>query len=203
MDELTTSSLWVIAGVCAYGTMNHAFIGLRTPRNVTHLFFAGACVAAMVMALSQVEMYRAPSPAALIGPLKLNLAAAIVFLCTLLPGSVAAYTELRPRSLLLALNAAALILLAADFIAPYSLQFEDLPRLNAVRMAWGETLAIPAGRNSDWFIIGMTPVALSLGFAIYALINGLHGHKKTDLFGIAASSLRVGRRGSRRGGLRR
>jgi diguanylate cyclase (GGDEF)-like protein/PAS domain S-box-containing protein len=169
MDEIAVSSLIVLSGICVYAAVNHLFVALRRPVNLTHLLFAGTCVAATVLALSQIQMYRAQSVTELIVPLKVNVAAATLFLGILLPWSVAAYTKVRPRWLLEGLSLAGVLLLAVNAIQPYSLQFQEIQKLESLRLPWGEVLARPVGPNGPWFFVGVAASLVSAGYALFAL----------------------------------
>jgi hypothetical protein len=140
MNEIVIPSLYLLSGICSYASINHLSTALRQPRDHVHLLFSGMCLLMVMVCLLQIWGYRAETVAHFVPSLKWSLAAITQFLILFL-WFVAEYTGVRPQPLLTGLSVLLAVLLFVNLTQPYSLQYEDIQRLERLRVPWNETLA--------------------------------------------------------------
>jgi PAS domain S-box-containing protein len=189
MNELLISSLLFLSGICALAALNHLFIGLRRPRVPAHIFFALLCIAALLLGVSFVVIYRATTVAEYVAALRFGVACNMVFFL-FLPWFIAEYTRVRPVPLLAVFSVLFAVLFLVNLFEPYTLQYQSIQDLTYFQLPWGEVVSRLAGVNSNWFSIGAVAVWSVFGFAFYAL-NALYrrGRKRAALFMMLAIAL--------------
>lgn len=168
MNEIVIPGLYLLSGICAYAAINHLYIGLHGPRGRVHLLFSGMCLLMAIFGLCQAWGYRAETVAEFSPALKWSLAAAAPFYILFLR-FLAEYTGVRSRPLLTGLSLLFAGLFVVNLMQPYSLQFEHIQGIERLHLPWGEVLAKPVGRISNWFYLAVAAVLTAFGYALYAL----------------------------------
>ena len=120
-----------------YAGLHHLLIAGRRPVRRTHLLFALLCFAVAFHVIAKAGAYHADTAQALVGLRRWEVSWALVFFA-LLPWFVAQYTGIRPRWLLGALSGIFVVVLVANWVLPYGVQFAELPHLEHMTLPWGE-----------------------------------------------------------------
>ena len=189
MNHIVIPGIYLLVGICAYAAVHHMANAIQPPHDRVHLLFAGMCLLIVPAGLFQAAAYQATGLSGYATALRWNLITIIPFFMLFL-GFIAAYTQVRPRPLLMGLTACFVLLFVVSLIQPFSLQYAEFPSIEHLRLPWGEDLTIAAGHNSRWFYLGMAAVLSSYGYAIYALsIHYRRHHKRSTLFMLLAMAL--------------
>jgi PAS domain S-box-containing protein len=139
MSAYLVSTLYLTSGVCAYAAAHHALAARHRPSTPLHPLFALLSLTIMGFVLAKAGSYQASS----VDGLVLSRQWEITFLSgffAVLPWFIAEYTGYRPRWLLRALTLVWCLLLAANWLLPYGLQFAEEPTLDHFLLPWGETV---------------------------------------------------------------
>ena len=168
MNELVTSSLYLLAGICVYAAFNHLGIGLRRPFDRTHLLFAMMCLLMVPFAIFHVQAQQATIISEFIRALKWNLAATLLFF-SLFHWFIALYTGKHPRYLLAGFSVLFAVLFVVNFTQPASLQYDRIDTIRTLHLPWGEVFHLGVGHNSPLIYLTIAGVFAEFGYALYAL----------------------------------
>ncbi len=168
MPALIVSSLYLLAGICAYAGLLHAVAGLRRPRDWTQLLYAALCGLIVPFALTLAASLQATTPAAMGTLLKVNLNFGLTFFA-LFPWFIAGYARRGAPLVLGLLSLLGLLALAANLAAPQGFQFAEVTGLGALRLPWGEVIHLGEGPRNPWNLLGVLLVGGALGFSLWAL----------------------------------
>jgi diguanylate cyclase (GGDEF)-like protein/PAS domain S-box-containing protein len=181
LNTLTTSSMYVLTGVCLYAAMHHLDIGLRPPRNRAHLLFSVLCLSVALLVLAQIQAYLAQHIPEFVSALRWNLSFILISFM-LFHWFIAECTDVKPKPFLYLMTALFTVVLVINLFAPNTLQYREITHLNALRLPWGEVISEPVAHNSRAFTIGVLAVLTDFGFAIYALVIAWRReHRRTIL----------------------
>jgi diguanylate cyclase (GGDEF)-like protein/PAS domain S-box-containing protein len=187
--NIIVPGIFLLSGICAYAALTHLAAGARRPLDRTHLLFAAMCALIALLGVANGIGYQSTTVASAVLALKWNLGFAVLFFI-LFPWFIAEYTGLRPRRLLTGYSLLLALLLAVNFILPFSLQYQDTPGLERLPLPWGEAVSLPVGRTNAWFGIALAMVYLAYGFAFYALVSLYRrGRRRTALIMMFAIGL--------------
>jgi len=182
LNSLTVFSLLVLSGVCLCAVINHLAIGLRRPRNLMHLAFAGLCLCVMLAIFGRVLSDHAQSVPDFLSGLRWNLSF-ISLGMMLLHWVIAEFTEIRPRPLLIGISAVFAGLFVWNLAAPYTMQFSKVTGLSYLELPWGEKITIPVCTINRAFILTVLAALTSFGFSLVALYRNWQA--KRDRPGLA------------------
>jgi diguanylate cyclase (GGDEF)-like protein/PAS domain S-box-containing protein len=169
MNAVIIPGLYLLAGICVYAAINHLSYGLRR-LDLVHVMFAGLCLLMVPFTLSHTSTMQATDIDGYVAALKFNLAVIFLFLI-LFPWLIAKYTGKRLLPLLLALSVLLAVLLVADVMLPYSLQYDDISGLRTLHLPWGEAVTRGVGKNGSWAYIASVSALLVFGYTLYALTS--------------------------------
>ncbi len=168
MSAFLVPLLYALAGVCGYAGLHHLLIACRRPVRRTHLLFALLCVAVVFHVIAKAGAYHADTTQAFVGLRRWEVSWALVFFA-LLPWFVAQYTGIRPRWLLGALSGIFVVVLAANWVLPYGVQFAELPHLQHMTLPWGEEVVdLRLHQPTAWHNVGWVGIALVFAYSLYA-----------------------------------
>jgi len=168
MSAIGTSSLLILAGICLYAAVSHLTVGLRKPRNRTHLLFAAMCAATVAYGISYVAVYNAQSAVEYVTTLKWNLLAVTIWLICFI-WFVAEFTDVRPRAFLVVLSVLGGAWCVVSLTQPFTLQYEEIVGIRSIQLPWGELISHAEGRVAPGFYAGVLLAFVALGYALYAL----------------------------------
>lgn len=169
MNEIVIPGIFLLSGICAYAAMSHLAAGARLPLNWTHLLFATMCVLVTLIGVANGLGYQATTIADAILSLKWSLGASVLFFI-LFPWFIAGHTGVRPKPLLIGHSVLLAGVIVANYIQPFSLQYQDVQGLERLHLPWGEIVSLPIGHVSPWFAVALALICLGFGFALYALV---------------------------------
>lgn len=170
MSAVLLTSLYVLAGVCAYAGLQHGLIAWRRPLPLerTHLLFSLLCPGVVWYVLAKAGAYQANSPQGLVELRRWEVSAGVVVLA-LLPWFVAEYTGMRPIWPAAGLSAFMLLMLAANLALPYGLGFVELPPLERLTLPWGEEVTdLRVYKRSAWHHGGWVGILAILVYSCVA-----------------------------------
>lgn len=174
--------LYVLSGIAAYAAITHFFAGLHATSSRQHLIFATLCIAVSLNGIIHAQVLQASSIADFVFALRIHLAVIITVLI-LLCWFMVEYTEVRPLRFLIPLNLVLVAMYFVNLLQPYSLQYEHISAINAVKLPWGEIIYRAAGSNGIWFKIAVTAVFALFAYCIHALIAMYRrGQRNSALF---------------------
>jgi diguanylate cyclase (GGDEF)-like protein/PAS domain S-box-containing protein len=189
MNDIVVPGIFLLSGICAYAAVTHLAAGARRPRDRTHLLFAGMCMLMALLGLANGLGYQVTTVSGAILTLKWGLGLAGLFFI-LFPWFIAEYTGVHPKPLLIGHGVLFAGVLVANFIQPFSLQYQEIQGLERLHLPWGEIVSLPIGRTSPWFAVALALVYLAFGFALYALaILYRRGRRRETLIMMAAIGL--------------
>ncbi|BBP00437.1 EAL domain-containing protein [Sulfuriferula nivalis] len=169
MNAILIPGFWILAGICIYATVVHASIAFRqTKVNYTHLFFSGMCLLAVPFIITHTLVFHAVQVTDYIEALRWNIAVVALQLI-LLVWFIALYSRVRPNWLLYGLSMIFLIMFAANWMQPYTLQYITFEGIRPYSLPWGEGVSLPTGKNGNWFKFGVAAVLFAYSYTIYAL----------------------------------
>jgi diguanylate cyclase (GGDEF)-like protein len=177
VNEIFTTSLAILAGLCLYAALYHLWMGWRRPPDHVHLLFGLLSLVVTAYVLAKLGSYRADTAQELVAMRRLVVACAAMIL-GLLPWFAAAYSGEARRAPLIALSLASVVLFAANQILPYGVFFAEMPELRHITLPWGETVTdLRQHKPNPWFY-----VALILYFSvfIYALLACVRQFRSGD-----------------------
>ena len=167
MQDLTLGLSYLLGGVCLYACAVHATVGLRRPRDLVQIAFAGLCLATACLGVSSAHVAKAVDPGVYLANLRWSVTFGIMtYFCQM--WFVALYTGIKPKPFLYGLSAIYLVAVLVNAFGQQTIQFETLQSFNPKRMAWGETIAIGTGIPSMWFKLGSFALLLTHVFMLYA-----------------------------------
>ncbi len=186
MDSLTTSGMFVLAGICLYAALHHLNVAFRLSGNRSHLLFSGLCLSVVILVIAQTQAYQARDIGTFISALRWNLSFILISF-GLFHWFIAQCTSVRPRIFLFTMSSIFAALLIINLMAPYTLQYREVTGLTSLRLPWGEVIRQPSGQNSLMFFIGSTAMLIDFIFAIYALIVAWRRDKRYTLLTMLAA----------------
>lgn len=150
MSALISPLLFGAAGICACAALHHGLLARRKPVDRTHLSFTLLCLAVGGYMAFKALAYHADTPEALVS-LRRGEAIFIGLILTAFPHFIGHYTGVRPRRLLLGLNACMLAFIAANLVLPYGSQLVEFPDLHQMHLPWGEDVVdLRVLRQGPW-----------------------------------------------------
>jgi diguanylate cyclase (GGDEF)-like protein/PAS domain S-box-containing protein len=162
--------LYLMAGICLCAGCNHLTVGLRHPRDVTQLLFAGLCFLTVPYSFFLALSLRATNVAELAFAIKGNLTAVVLFYLIFI-WLIASYTGKRPLILLRLLSAAYVILFVANLVTPYGLQFDRLDRVYSLNLPWGEAVTRGVGHHGLWALCSIGLFFVAFAYLTYAMVS--------------------------------
>jgi len=181
MPNVVVPGFYCLAGIMAYAAVYHFSVGGRSTRERVHLLFSGMCLAIMLMAYFGAQTLQATGIGEAVWDLKGGLAAVAVFFI-LFPWFIALYTGKRPLPLLVGLSLLFVVMLVANLIEPYSVQFDRIDGLHHLHLPWGEVVTRVQGHHGFWLYFSVASVASAFGFALVAVGGEYRRHRRrTDL----------------------
>jgi diguanylate cyclase (GGDEF)-like protein/PAS domain S-box-containing protein len=161
--------LYLMAGICLCAGCNHLTVGMRRPRDVTQLLFAGVCFLAAPYSFFLALSLRAVNAGDFIWAVKGNLAV-VSLLYLLFNWLIAFYTGKRPIFLLWLLSVAFAIVFIADLAEPLSLQYDRLDHIYTLNLPWGEAVTRGFGHAGFWAYSSIALSIVTYSYLIYALM---------------------------------
>jgi PAS domain S-box-containing protein len=162
------TTLPVLAGVCFYASVHHAWIGLRRPAHPDHAWFALVSVLVGAYVLAKCGSYTATTPAALVAGRRLEVTLGVVTL-GVLPWFVSAFSGIRNRTLLLLLSAYCALVVLINLIRPYGINYSDPPVIQLMTLPWREVVTdIRSREQNAWEQVGWLFISLSFVYCFAA-----------------------------------
>ena len=168
MGHFVTASMLILTGICAYASVNHAFIAFQRPFSRVHLLFAIMCMLLVGFELFHVFIYTAETLTEFVPLLKWEITFIALFFMVF-PWFISEYGGVGPRWMLIVLTALAVVALVINVVRPYSIQYAELSRLDRMQLPWGETISQPIGQNTPGFFIVVLFVFIIFSYAVYTL----------------------------------
>jgi two-component system, cell cycle sensor histidine kinase and response regulator CckA len=164
----SVTSYYILSGLCIYAMLNHLSLAFRKPTDRPHVLLAGVCFVLAILGLGGATAYQVFTVSEFVLLLKWNISFLLIFFA-LFQWFIAEFTGCRPYKWLLSFALLCALLVLANLIQPYSLQFAVITKIEALRLPWGEQIAAPVGRNGFLFWFAALAALASLGFAFGAL----------------------------------
>jgi two-component system cell cycle sensor histidine kinase/response regulator CckA len=164
----SVTSLYFMSGLCAYATLNHLSLALRRPPDRPHLLLAGMCLVLAILGISGAAAYQSFTISDFVPLLKWNISLILVFFIFFI-WFFAVFTGLRPRRWLLLATLLFAVLIPVNLLQPYGLQFSVISKMQALRLPWGEEIAMPVGHKGFLFWFTALVVLINFSFALSAL----------------------------------
>ncbi len=177
MQNLLVSLMLFLGGIAAYATVQNLVIGLSRPRSLPHLLFSLLCFESIVFTLFRMASLTASDPASYLLSTRHELSIIALFLATF-PWFVAEYTGIRLTSLLRLLTFGFMLMLAANQVSPYTVQFATFTGIRTIRMPWGEVLTQGIGQPGGWMTFAVINLLVMLSYCGYALYRHYQQHRR-------------------------
>jgi PAS domain S-box-containing protein len=165
--HLTLIVLGILSGVCIYVGLAHAFD--TNPPNSDHRikYYSLYSILAGFYGIVLAIRYQLNLPTQQVTALKFEISIiALMFL--VFPRFVKETTGVGSRRLIQVANILVIVVIVANLISPYSLQYSSMPNLVSYGLLWGENIWLPSGVIGTWFKIGAGLIMLLQIYAIYA-----------------------------------
>jgi PAS domain S-box-containing protein len=170
MSGIFLPTLYVISGIYAYSAVHHGLSVLRRQVNRTHLLFALLCLLAAALTLARAGAYQAQTAQTLAEMRRWEVLAGSLFL-SLFPWFIARLTGVRPRNLLNGLTLFWALIITANLMLPFGIQFVDLPVLKHFVLPWGESVVdLRDDRPGFWLSLTWTGIFIVLAYSLYACL---------------------------------
>jgi diguanylate cyclase (GGDEF)-like protein/PAS domain S-box-containing protein len=161
MDEILTTALAILSGVCLYAAVQHTWVGLRRPPQRAHLLFALLSLAVSLYVLAKLGAYRADSVQTLVDMRRAEFSF-IVLIFSALSWFAAAYTGEWSRPWLTVLNTWVIVLFVANLVLPLGIFFVQEPEVQRLVLPWGERVTdLRVHQRGAWFYAALSGVLLS------------------------------------------
>ncbi len=167
MTALAIGIYYILAGICAYASINHLCAGLQRPLDRCQLIFAAMCMLLAPFAILHALSQQAATPEQFIEYLRWSLNFALAFFL-LFPWFIAEVTRSYPRPLLLAMSLSVAALIVGNSLEPNSLQYARFDGIHDVQLPWGDTITEGSGTRGTWLLPVAVALVFQMGFAIYA-----------------------------------
>ena len=169
MVEIVFPAFFVISGVTGYAAVQHLGLGVSKPYSRPHLLLCAMSLFLSAGVIFQAMTVHAASIAEFVPALKWNIAAMLAG-SALLPWFVALDAGRRPGAFLALLSAAYAVLLLANLLLPYGLQFAGIDSLYALRLPWGEVVTRARGHAGWWVPATSTALVAGLGYVLVSVV---------------------------------
>ncbi len=167
MNEIFTTGLAVLAGLCLYASVHHLWLGWRKPPQRMHMLFSFLCLVVSIYVLTKLGAYRADTAQELVAMRQAETVAVVIILGAL-PWFVDAYVGGARRAVLIAFGAYAALLVAANLAQPYGVFYAQLPEIRRIVLPWGETVThLRPQQPTIWFYLGLLLFASSFVYSGY------------------------------------
>jgi len=176
MTEIIVPSLYCLSGVCAYACFVHLSIGFRRHVDLTQTSFGVMCLALAIYSLFYAQTLKAKDVSEFSIALKLSLGYLILFYLIFI-WFIALFSKIYLIRFLVGISIAYGLLLLANMINPYSLQYAFISNLKDVTLPWGETITLAEGQTHEGLRFGIAVVLLSYCYIFYAL-NSFYRHSR-------------------------
>jgi PAS domain S-box-containing protein len=168
VHEIVIPSMYLLAGVMAYATLNHLAIALTHQRDWAQILFACLSLIAVPFAIFHAQTLQAANMTEFIWALKCNLATALLFFI-LFPWFIALYSGKLPLIFLAGLSVFIAVLFVINLKQPYSLQYDHIDGIRSLELPWGEKVTRGVGHNGIWAKITIASALVVLGYALYTM----------------------------------
>jgi two-component system, LuxR family, sensor kinase FixL len=170
MSGIFLPILYVISGIYGYSALNHGLSVLRRQVSRIHLLFALLCLMAAALTLARAGAYQAQTAQALAEMRRWEILAGSLFL-SLFPWFIARLTGFRPRSLLNGLTLFWALIITANLMLPFGIQFTDLPDLKYFALPWGESVVdLRDDQPGFWLSLTWMGIFIVLAYSLYACL---------------------------------
>jgi len=170
MTEILIPTLYLLAGIMVYATLLHLYSVSYPLRDPIQLLFGFMCLVTIPFIIFHAQLLQATDLPGFVTALKSNISSALLF-NVLLPWFIALYTGRMPLFFLSSLSVLFALLLIANLVLPFSVQYEQLDGIRTQVLPWGETITRGFGRAGVWTLIVIVGVYMTLGFALFALFS--------------------------------
>ena len=162
-------ALFIAAGICLYAAVSHVTVGLmRRPRDLTHLVFAGLCLAAVVQIGCATKLFEATAIPEFVTLSRWSVEAAL-FMFALTAWFIHRYTGSSKRYIPWGLSSLLLPGIVLNLSEPFTLLWVAAPQLRRHPTPWGEIITLAAPYDNALAALYVTPYVLTVVYAIYAL----------------------------------
>jgi diguanylate cyclase (GGDEF)-like protein/PAS domain S-box-containing protein len=160
----------VLAGIAAYGTVQHWIFAETSPNRLSYLLFSGMCLAIILYAISGASDLHSADDAEYIRFLRTTLSAGLLLIALFL-WFIATYTGKQAWRAVLGVTLLIAVLFLVNLTAPYTLQYDHFDGLYKLRLPWGEVIMRGIGHNGPWAYLAIATVFAVFAYAIYALTD--------------------------------
>lgn len=176
MTGVVSPLLFGIAGLCISSALHHGLLSRRRPEGPTHLAFALLCVMVGGYIVTKALGYHAGSSEELV-TIRRWEAILIGLVLIVFPHFVGHYTGVRPRWLLLILNASMIAFLVANlFFLPYGSQLIEFPQLQHLLLPWGEEVVdLREPRQGFWHAVHWAVFLTIYVYCVWACVRQYRG----------------------------
>lgn len=185
---LVTASLLILVGICIYSMISHLLVAFSRPIDRVHLLFAGMCLFAIGLGITNALLYRTQDLAGYLSILRWNLASILCFFMLFI-WFFPAFCRRRASPWVMLSSLAFAMLFIVNLMEPGTLQYRELIRLESLRLPWGETVTHPVGQPGFAFRIGVLLVLASIGHAFHLLLISRHAGARRTFISMAVALL--------------
>lgn len=195
MNGILVPVLYGLSGICAYAAVHHGLIAWRRPVQRTHLWFALLCLLVACYVIAKAGAYVADSAEMLVAMRRVEITF-VVMLFPVLTWFIGEYTGDRSRWLAVSISGFFFVILVANLLLPYGIQFIEFPRLERLALPWGEQIVdLRVHRRSAWHNAGWLGIAAVFAYGIYSCVrqyrDGAHRRPLTLALALALFGLFV------------
>jgi two-component system, LuxR family, sensor kinase FixL len=171
MSGILLFALYTMIGIYAYSALSHAIAHLRRQVNRSHLLFALLCLLIAAFTLARAGAYQAQTAQALVEMRRWEVISGSLFL-TIFPWFIAEFTGIRRPRLLIGLTVYWSLIISANLLLPYGIQFVDLPVLTQFTLPWGESVVdLRADHPGLWLSLAWVGIVVVMSYCLYASLG--------------------------------
>jgi PAS domain S-box-containing protein len=186
MHPILTSTIYVLAGISIYATIQHLTAQSISPRRTLHLLLSGLCLSWVAADFFFAATLHATTETQYLDALK-GCLAAVILSVAILPWLIDAYTEAPRRPWTAGLSALNGMLFIANLLLPYSIQFERLDHIQPLTLGWGETVSRGVGHNGVFAYIAAAIILATVTRSAFQLLSAYQKSQRRHDFWVLLS----------------
>jgi len=172
----SSPSLYLLTGICCYAFISHFSIGFQQPRNYLHISFGYAALFVSLLCLFHIQTIRSGTVDQFIFSLRWTLLFAIAgYGCIF--WFVSEFTQRVPQPLTIGFFLILAVSGVANFIHPYTIQFDHIYALTRQQLPWGESVISAVGERNSWFLTLTLVLQASVIYLTYVLGRHYLAHR--------------------------
>ena len=171
MSGILLFALYTMIGIYAYSALSHALAYWRRQVNRSHLLFALLCLLIAAFTLARAGAYQAQTAHALVEMRRWEVMSGSLFLI-LFPWFIAEFTGIRRPRLLNGLTIFWSLIISANLVLPYGIQFVGLPVLTHFTLPWGESVVdLRADQPGLWLSLTWVGIIVVMSYCLHASLS--------------------------------